>query len=107
MCDPSIVVRNPIGSMDVSALQTRLGIAASLILVPDQLGRFFGTEPGLLLAPMRDLLLRVPADTDPFDAAWLCEEFESIDPNCLHLGAFTWDGADVRPIPLEPAAARA
>lgn len=106
-CDPSIVVRNPIGSMDVSALQTRLGIAASLLLVPDQLPRFFGREPGLLLAPMRDLILRLPADTDLLDAAWLAEEFESIDPNCLHLGAFAWDGVDVRPVELEAGVARA
>lgn len=106
-CKSSIVVRNPIGSIDVSALQTRLGIAASLLLVPDQLPRFFGTEPGLLLAPMRDLILRLPADADLFDAAWLAEEFESMDPNCLHLGAFAWDGIDVRPVALEPVAARA
>ena len=106
-CEASMVVRNPIGSMDVSALQTRLGIAASLLLVPDQLPRFFGTEPGILLAPMRDLILRLPADTDLFDAAWLADEFESIDPNCLHLGAFAWDGSVVRPVALEPALAQA
>ena len=104
-CDPSLVIRNPVGSMDVSALQTRLGIAASLVLVPDTLRRFFGTAPGLLLAPMRDLLLRVPADTPLDDAAWLAEEFEAVDPNCLHLGGFTWDGSEVRAIPLEPASA--
>jgi hypothetical protein len=107
-CDRSMVVRNPVGSMDVSALQTRLGIAASLLLVPEQLSRFFGPEPGLLLAPMRDLLLRVPLATGLEDAAWLGEEFEAVDPNCLHLGAFAWDGRDgLRPVALEPAAARA
>jgi hypothetical protein len=106
-CDASMVVRNPVGSMDVSALQTRLGIAASLLLVPDQVPRFFGREPGLLLAPMRDLLLRVPADTPLEDAEWLVEEFEAVDPNCLHLGGFSWDGSGIRPIALEPAPARA
>lgn len=104
-CDRSLIVRNPIGSMDVSALQTRLGIASSLLLVPDTLERFFGREPGLLLAPMRDLLLRLPADTPLVDAAWLSEEFEAIDPNCLHLGGFAWDGSELRPVPLEPASA--
>ena len=107
-CDGSLVVRSPVGSMDVSALQTRLGIAASLLLVPDALPRFFGAEPGLLLAPMRDLLLRLPPDTNLEDAAWLAEEFESVDPNCLHLGGFAWDGrAELRPVVLEPALARA
>jgi hypothetical protein len=69
--------------------------------------RFFGREPGLLLAPMRDLLLRVPADTPLEDAEWLVEEFETVDPNCLHLGGFSWDGSGIRPIALEPAPARA
>lgn len=104
-CDPRLVVRNPVGSMDVSALQTRRGIAASLLLVPDQLARFFGSEPGLLLAPMRDLLVRVPLGTPIADAAWLAEEFESIDPNCLHLGGFAWDGGVLVPVPLEAPAA--
>jgi hypothetical protein len=106
-CDRTHVVRQPIGSMDVSALQTRLGIAASLLLVPDQLPRFFGSEPGLLVAPMRDLLLRVPATTGLADVAWLAEEFEAVDPNCLHLGAFAWDGSSVRPVTLDAAAGRA
>lgn len=107
-CDPDLVVRSPIGETAVAALQTREGIAASLLLVPDQLARFFGREPGLLLAPMRDLLLRLPQDTDPLEGAWIASEFEAIDPNGLHLGGFAWDGRlDVRPVPLEPAVAEA
>jgi hypothetical protein len=107
-CHPGLVVRSPIGETDVAALQTDEGIAASLLLVPDQLERFFGPQPGLLLAPMRDLLLRLPPDTDPLEAAWIANEFEAIDPNALHLGGFAWDGRlDVRPVPLEPAVAEA
>jgi hypothetical protein len=106
-CKRSSVVRDAVGTMEVAALQTGLGIAASLLLVPDQLERFFGAEPGLLLAPMRDLLLRVPIDTPHEEAAWLGEEFEAVDPNCLHLGGFAWDGATVCAVALEPVPGRA
>ena len=107
-CDPGLVVRSPIGETAVAALQTNEGIAASLLLVPDQLARLFRPEPGLLLAPMRDLLLRLPPETDPLEAAWIGSEFEAIDPNALHLGGFAWDGRlDVRPVPLEPVVAEA
>jgi hypothetical protein len=107
-CDRDLVVRSPIGETAVAALQTNEGIAASLLLVPDRLERFFGPEPGLFLAPMRDLLLRLPPDTDPLEAAWIANEFEAIDPNALHLGGFAWDGRlEVRPVALEPAVAEA
>lgn len=107
-CDPRRVIRNPIGATDVAALQTGEGIAAALLLAPEHLARFFGTEPALLLAPMRDLLLRLPASVPLDDAAWIAEEFEAVDPNCLHLGGFAWDGGlELRPVDLEPAAARA
>jgi len=107
-CDPRRVVRNRIGAIEVAALQTGEGIAASLLLAPEHLGRFFGSEPGLLLAPMRDLLLRLPAAVPAADAAWIAEEFEAVDPNCLHLGAFAWNGSTgLRPVTLEPAFAEA
>jgi len=107
-CDPRRVVRSRIGPTEVAALQTGEGIAASLLLAPEQLGRFFGSEPGLLLAPMRDLLLRLPAKVPAADAAWIAEEFEAVDPNSLHLGAFAWDGSTgLRPLNLEPAFAEA
>jgi hypothetical protein len=107
-CDPGLVVRSPIGETTVAALQTNEGIAGSLLLVPDQLARFFGPQPGLLLAPMRDLLICLPPDSDPLEAAWIAGEFEAIDPNALHLGGFAWDGrVDVRPVALDSAVAEA
>jgi hypothetical protein len=107
-CDPRRVITNPIGATEVAALQTGDGIAACLLLAPEHLARFFGAEPGLLLAPMRDLLLRLPPGVPLADAAWIAAEFEAVDPNCLHLGGFAWDGGrSLRPVALEPAAARA
>jgi len=100
-CDPRLVVRQSVGDVDVAALQTRAGIAAALLLVPATLSRFFGSDAAFFIAPLRDLLLRLPVDVDRGDALWLANEFESMDPNCLHLGGFAWDGQVLRPEPIE------
>jgi hypothetical protein len=81
-------------------VQTGEGVAASLLLVPEQLRRIIGREPALLLAPMRDLLIALPPGTSGEDAEWIAAEIESMDPNCLHLGAFAWDGRSAQPMAL-------
>jgi hypothetical protein len=106
-CDSRMVVRQRIADTRVGALQTRLGIAASLLLVPVALERFFGPEPAFFVAPMRDLLLAMPPDVDRLEAAWVAAELEELDPNCLHLGGFRWYGAELTPEPLDGAVATA
>jgi hypothetical protein len=69
-CDRDVVIQDHIGDVPVTLIQTRLGIAASLILVPESLDRLLGPGPQLLLAPMRDILIALPPDVDREFAAW-------------------------------------
>jgi hypothetical protein len=106
-CDRDVAIRDRIGDVPVTVLQTRLGIAASLILVPDCLERLLGPGPHLLLAPMRDILIALPPDVDREFAAWLAEEWEALDPNHLHLGGFRHERGTIVPEALDEAVARA
>jgi hypothetical protein len=100
-CDPGLVVRHSIDEIPVQALQTGVGIGASMLLAPDTLNRFFGPGPALLLAPMRDLILALPATVDHDVAAWLAQEWESMDPNHLHLGGWRYERGTVSSVALE------
>jgi hypothetical protein len=106
-CDRDVAIRDHIGDVPVTVLQTRVGIAASLILIPDCLDRLLGPGPHLLLAPMRDILIALPPDVDPEFAAWLADEWEALDPNHLHLGGFRHDRGTIVPEALDEAMARA
>ena len=106
-CKPDLVIRDHIADAPVTVLQSRQGIAASLLLVPEHIDRLFGPGPHLLLAPMRDLLIALPADVDRDFAAWLSEEWEALDPNHLHLGGFVHEAGSVMPEPLEGVLAQA
>ena len=81
--DPRSVLHDSIADVPMSALQSGTGIASTLVLVPGELPRIFGRTQALLIAPMRDLLIALPPDTDPGFAAWLHGEFAAPDPNCL------------------------
>jgi hypothetical protein len=91
----------------VRALVSGEGWASTLLLVPELLGRVIGPTPALLTAPMRDLLLAFPPEVDLERATWLTEGFESVDPNCLCLEAFAWDGTrlSIRALAREAATA--
>jgi hypothetical protein len=106
-CRPDDVIRDRIGDVPVTLLQTRLGIAASLVLVPDCLERLLGPGPQLLLLPMRDILIALPPNVEREFAAWLAEEWEALDPNHLHLGGFRHERGMVVPEALDEAMARA
>lgn len=79
------LVREPIGGVETLAYQSRDGWAASLVLIPDELCRVLGQRSGLILAPMRDLVMWMPVDTDPEFAAWVYEEMADADMNALDL----------------------
>jgi len=89
------VERAAFGSTDVVALQTHRGIGSMLVLAPTELARIFGSEPGVFIAPMRDLLMRFALDADPADVAWLYHEIAMADPNCLTPRTFVFDGQSV------------
>ena len=105
--DVGRVVHQSVADVPVMALQTGEGIAASMLLVPETLARFFGTGPLLFLAPMRDLLIALPASVDRDVAAWLAEEWEALDPNHLHLGGWLYEAGSLCPVPIEDAFATA
>ena len=92
---PTEVHRGPVGDIEVEALQTGRGIGSVLILAPTELARIFPSGPGLFIAPMRDLMIRLPPEAEPAEAAWLFAEIASGDPNCLTPRAFLFDGRDV------------
>ena len=90
------LVTVPIDGVPARVLQTGIGCASALVLVPDELRRIFGEERQCLLAPMRDVLLSLPPDVDRGFAGWLNEELSTMDPNGLALDAFVLDGEAIR-----------
>jgi hypothetical protein len=99
---PDRVFRHPIGPVSAAALQSGTGSASTFVLQPSVLPRLFGPGAHLFLAPMRDLLIALPADVDRKFALWVYEEFAVQDPNCLApLGFLVRDGT-VTIEPLEP-----
>jgi hypothetical protein len=97
---PRDLVRQPIDGVAVRVLQSGAGCASALVLVPDELQRIFGGDRQALIAPMRDILISVPADTDAAWLAWLNDEFSAMDPNGLDLDAFELADGDLRYVPL-------
>jgi hypothetical protein len=77
-------------------LQSGMGCASTLVLVPDELQRIFGPRSQILIAPMRDLLVSLPAGTDRAFVGWLNDEFAAMDPNGLALDAFVLDDGTLR-----------
>ena len=99
--DPASIYHGGLDGAPVAVLLSGQGVASALLLVPDCLERLFGPGPSLLLAPMRDVLMALPADVERGLAAWLCAEWEALDPNHLHLGGFRQAGGTLTAVPLE------
>lgn len=106
-CGPADVLHDHIADVPVSVVQTGRGIAASLLLVPDSLRPILGDGERLLLAPMRDILIALPANVDRDFAGWLAAEWEAMDPNHLHLGGFRYARGTISPEPIDEALAHA
>ncbi len=96
------LVAQAIDGVPVRVLQSGVGCASALVLVPDELARIFGDDPQCLIAPMRDLLISLPFDADRSFVGWLNEEFSTMDPNGLELDAFTLEAGAVRYEVLRP-----
>lgn len=93
---PRDLLRQPIVEIPARILQSGVGCASGLVLVEDELRRVFGSEPQCLIAPMRDILISLPVDTDRSFVAWLNDEFSEMDPNGLALDAFVLDDGGLR-----------
>jgi hypothetical protein len=70
------------------AFQSREGWASSLLLLPKELVRVFGQREGILMAPMRDVLILMPLDAEPGLALMVLEDFAEVDMNALDLPLF-------------------
>lgn len=90
------LLHQPFDGVPARTLQSGVGCASALVLAPDELQRIFGPGPQLLVAPMRDILISLPVDVDRGLAAWLNEEFASLDPNGLDLDAFVLEHGEIR-----------
>jgi len=80
----------PVDAVPVEVIQSQVGVAAALLLVPDELARLLGPGPKVLAAPMRDVLLVMPDGIEPAEADWISEHLASLDPNSLDLGLFRY-----------------
>ena len=98
---PRDLMRDAIADVPVTVFQSLDGWASTTVLLPEAMLDLFGPEPGLFVAPSRDLLIGLPVDVDLEFATWLTEEFEAADPNALRLEAFEWRDGVVRCRPLE------
>jgi hypothetical protein len=101
------LVRDFAGGAGVRALQSGQSVASALLLVPDELIRIFGNGPQTFVAPMRDLIVSVAGEPEPGYAAWLNDEFATIDPNALALDSFVLENGRLRLEPLGREAAMA
>ena len=79
------LIHERIADVPTLAYQSRDGWASCLLLLPDELTRVFGERSGLILAPMRDLVICLPLDVEREFAHWLLNEFAEIDMNALDL----------------------
>jgi hypothetical protein len=67
----------------VRALRPSNGWESAMILVPDVLERFFGSEPLIVAAPLRPTLMAFDGGTDPALAFDLSAQFAATDPRGL------------------------
>ena len=77
------LVHERIADVPTLAFQSREGWASQLLLLPGELVRVLGDRNGLILAPMRDLVISLPLDVEREFAHWLLEEFAEVDMNAL------------------------
>jgi hypothetical protein len=96
------VLRQDVDGVPMRVLQSGVGCASALVLVPDELERIFGREAQCLIAPMRDLLISMPVETDRAFVGWLNDEFSEMDPNGLALDAFVLSDGMLRYEAIRP-----
>ena len=93
---PEDLQQERLADLPVRILRTGLDCASGLLLVPDELPRILGPGPQCLIAPMRDLLISLPADADRAIVGELNDALATADPRGLALDAFLFDGGALR-----------
>ena len=101
------LIHERIADVPTLAYQSRDGWASCLLLLPDALTRIFGERSGLILSPMRDLVIHLPLDVEREFAQWLLDEFAAVDMNALDLPPFALvDGQLRHAVGVPPALRR-
>jgi hypothetical protein len=80
---PGAATNARVGMTRLAALQSPEGWASSLLLAPDLLPRWFGSEPRVYVAPSRNMLVALPATTDGRLARWLRDGIAAQLPDAL------------------------
>jgi hypothetical protein len=99
------LVTEPVDGVPVRTLQSGTGSASTFVLVPERLPALFGHEAQFFIAPLRDVLISLPADVDRGFAGWLLNEFAELDPNHLAPIGFAFHDKKVSVEPLGEAVA--
>lgn len=95
------LIHERIAGVPTIAFQSREGWSSSLLLLPEELARVLGSRSGLVLAPMRDLVICLPLDAEPEFSQYLLDEFAEADMNALDLPVFALvDGRLARTVTL-------
>ena len=82
-CEPRDLVSQDIDGIPVGVLQSGVGCASALVLVPDELTLIFGVEPQCRHCADAGPAISMPLDTDRAFVGWLNDEFSTMDPNGL------------------------
>ncbi len=85
LLEPRDVKRVDLDGLPIAGLMARILPASALLLFPSELERLFGPKEQLFIAPIRDLLLSLPANVAPETAAWIRDAMAEEDPNALAL----------------------
>jgi hypothetical protein len=89
-----VVDRFPLDGIEITAIQGQ-GWGSSLILAPELLRPILGSEPRLLLAPVRNTLLALPDDVDDDLAFDLWEAIAAGAHDELDVDPLRWTGSAV------------
>ena len=79
------LISEDIADTPTLAFQSREGWASGLLALPELLFQVLGRDDGIILAPMRDLVLRLPPDSEPGLAERILDEFARADMNALDI----------------------
>jgi hypothetical protein len=79
------LIQEDIADTPTLAFQSREGWASGLLAIPELLCRVLGRDDGIILAAMRDLVLRLPLDADADLSEWILDEFADADMNALDI----------------------
>lgn len=90
------LIREADESLSLTAIAKPEGCATSLLLVPDELRRLFGTDDQVFTTPSRGLLMSFPIDTDVETVVTFTTHFEELDPHPLLLDPFVLEAGELR-----------